>query len=520
LLIALLGAAIALLPVARFNAFNPYNDTFTYISISDHLQTHAFSVPADPEPYFPFLSQTRLYQEKGLRMGAVFLLALAQSLAFGRRAIDLYPALAAWGVALNVLAVFLLCRWSALLSRRLAFAAAWLAAVVPNPFHYAASNGFLPQLLGTAFFALGLAWLARLARGGRRPAAFGLALALAALSSAYSELSLPMLFIILPVFVTHLAGRARLSARLRGWGRAGLLTLLFTHIELVRMWSALPEQIAAKVGRHIPYSPLEFLGNALGANPGPWTTETVHFLWRYPPRMLNGAAALLGVLALTGLVALLRRRAGRGSYFWALAFLAALFGWFALAVKNPFLPGLTGQSWSEFKITQWSYPLLLPLLMAGTTRLPRPRVALAALLLLLTPFALKIHSRISHIATFNALQWTGTGNPGAPFANHPFAAYAALADEVNRRQPEGIVELRFSPERPQHRQLVVYYLAPRRLVGDWREDGYLNVALSPQYRNLTLAEPHLILRDAPVPELATLPAGVTTAADPAAAGAD
>jgi hypothetical protein len=506
LLIALAGAALALLPVARFNAFNPYNDTFTYISISDHLQAHAFSEPASPDPASPFLSQTKLYQDVGLRMGATFLLALVQSFAPGRRAIEFYPALAAWGVALNVLAVFLLCRWGIRLDRRRAFAAAWLAAVIPNPFHYAAANGFLPQLIGTAFFVLALAWLARLARGGRHGAAAGLAFTLAALASAYSELMIPALLIAGAVFALRMIPERGRAGRARVWGLAVLLALLFTNLEIARMMRALPSQIHALVGMPIAYRPLEFLGAALGANPGPWEPSNVHVLWRYSPGLDNALAALLGLLALWGLAALLRRVAVRAGYFTALLFMASLFLWFALVERGPVRP-----SWSEFKITQWAYPLLLPLLVAGAAALPRPRFMLGALLLLTTGAGIRVHGRISRVESGNALAWTGADAAASPFANHPFAAYAALADAVDRLQPEGIVELRFSPARMQHRQLVVYYLAPRQLIGDWRNDGYLIIKMKPENQNLQLPEPHLVLEDAADPEKAELPAGVAQA---------
>ncbi len=60
--VALIASLNVFFPIFRFNAFNPFNDAFTYLVHSQWLQQHPFSEPAVSSGYFPALSQVTLYQ--------------------------------------------------------------------------------------------------------------------------------------------------------------------------------------------------------------------------------------------------------------------------------------------------------------------------------------------------------------------------------------------------------------------------------------------------------------------------
>ena len=76
------------------------------------LETHAFREPGTYDPQHPMWQSIAALQGMHHRMGPMFLLALVCSLCPGCLVVQLYPAVTAWGVALDVAAVYLLCRWS------------------------------------------------------------------------------------------------------------------------------------------------------------------------------------------------------------------------------------------------------------------------------------------------------------------------------------------------------------------------------------------------------------------------
>ena len=69
-----------LAPAIRFDSFNPFNDSFTYLVHGQWLQEHAFSETARASGFFPAETQIYLYQEAGHRMGGSFFLGFVQSL--------------------------------------------------------------------------------------------------------------------------------------------------------------------------------------------------------------------------------------------------------------------------------------------------------------------------------------------------------------------------------------------------------------------------------------------------------
>ena len=152
LVIALIGIILGLKSILLFHAYNPFNDTFTYLSISDYLQNFPFSKQAEPGNTYPILAQVLGDQVNHLRMGANFFLAFIQSILPVERSYQIYPAVLTWGLLLNVLGIYLAARWLMLLPKLFAFCAALIAVFSINSLYYSISNGFLPQLYGMAFF--------------------------------------------------------------------------------------------------------------------------------------------------------------------------------------------------------------------------------------------------------------------------------------------------------------------------------------------------------------------------------
>lgn len=77
---AIVATIPILTPAIRFDSFNPFNDSFTYLAHGQWLQEHAFSEAARASGFFPAETQVVLYQGAGHRMGG--LLSRLRSVAF------------------------------------------------------------------------------------------------------------------------------------------------------------------------------------------------------------------------------------------------------------------------------------------------------------------------------------------------------------------------------------------------------------------------------------------------------
>jgi hypothetical protein len=500
------GAILVLLPIGLYQAFNPYNDTVTYITISDYLQNHSFAFPADPNPTSPLLGHVVIYQVLGFRMGANFFLACVQSLTPVKLAIEIFPAVAAWAVVLNVFAVYLGCRWIALLPRRAALAGALLAAVMVNPLHYAAQTGFFPQLFGTAFTVFSLALAARCVRT-RRPAIGLILLASAAfafLISAYSELFPLVAIAVALMFGLRTAMRpARLTGLLRTCTILLPLTSLFANIELIRMINALPRQLHGVVGWHIYFTSLQYYGASVGLFPG----GSPNNYWAgHLGAKLYPAVALLSLgLFVYGLFRVMIRDRVRGfALLPVLGTFALLFIYFRFIVKDPWLPAQTGHSWSLFKLSQWVYPfMIMPLLAAGLA-ITRWHNLLSNFAIAVGLLSLPLHISSDRHTIMPVRQMT--------LSNRPFQAYTQFA-QAARRQAAGMpIELRGGMD-GKHRQLLVYFLDTYPVIANWRDDGTVYPLLKPENRDIRLKEAHLILAAADnySAVLKRMPAGVMVA---------
>jgi hypothetical protein len=481
--ISVTGIVLALTPILLFHAYFSYGDAFTYLSIADYLQDHPFSEPAEPNPFHPVLTQPHLYQLLGLRMGAMYFLSFVQSIIPGAMAWEVYPTVMAIGMVVNAAAIYLACRWTVRLSRYWALGGAFAAIILSNPIHYSTSLGLLPQLYGLAFFAFSLAAWTRFLRKRTWNRKFGawLAIGTVGLISSYSEL-FPVLGLVLmfTFIVTIFTKRNQLRSRSMAAGIAAVCVLCLANYELVRMITALKVQLGAVVGGNIPFSLFEFLGVSLGARPGYGLSEKISLGFTL-------STALFATLLLIGLVSQVRK-----SWFRSLTLITSsaifllMFFYFRFAVENPWVKGQLGQTWSMFKVSNWVYPVTAVLSIAGLSALRMPRVILAFFTVGAVATSAIIRFMIEDRATHDIRKMTGS--------ERPFEAYAQAAEILNTRFPDGPIELRFSEdELIKHKQMLAYFLHPRSVFSDWRNDEYIGGWMSENSRNIVLNEPHLVV---------------------------
>ena len=274
----------------------------------------------------------------------------------------------AWGVALNVASVYLLCRWAFRCGKACAFTAALLVGG-SNPISFSAALGFPCQLYGAAVLLFTLSVLARLQARLRRDlggaALFALPAALQL--SAYSEMA-PVLAVACLVYLAVVATRAARSGRLRRFlafaGAAVGFFVVIANFEIIRAVHAILFMMGVSTGWHVDWPAFEYWSFTLGVR--------AHSM---PTRGLLVPTVLCSALFVIGAAYGLRRRRAWPplAALLVLASLTVYFRWFA---RDTFT-GDIGNTFSLFKLTNWAFTLVVAVQGAGLhallCRTPRRR---------------------------------------------------------------------------------------------------------------------------------------------------
>jgi hypothetical protein len=410
-------------------------------------------------------SLIELLQYLNHRMGPMFLLALVRAVCRFRIAAELFPAVMAWGTALNVAGVFVLSRWGLRVPRLYAALGTAAVAVALNSLNFSSADGFLCQVYGTAALAFGLAFLPRLlAPANWRPgnaAVFGLCFA--ALVSIYSELS-PILALATSAacgWALWRARRCRLGQAARFAGLVLLAVLIFGNIEYVRAARSLPRMMNFHGGYHIPWTNSQYAKFALGFYP--------HHLFAMTdpvPRYYLVGAVLAGAAFLLGL-----RRAFRNgrSLPLTVAFLvfAGLVIFHRLGVRDPWT-GEVGHTWKLFKLGKWVFTLVAALEIAGLflalRRFPWPRMAawLACAALVYTALPMQL-SEARHIA---AMVGSLVGRDAR------LHSLGQLVRRIDQGAPARLYYVS-EPSGPWPRCFAAYLLSPRPFASGWKGSAWL-----------------------------------------------
>jgi hypothetical protein len=455
------GMAISLLQLIQAGFFNPINDSITYTMCSEWLQHHGFNEPAVMNPHQPLDFEIRTFQINGLRMGATFLFALVQACSFGTPALELYPSMAAFGVALNLAGVYLVTRWTLRLSRFYGWVAMVSAGLLTNPLQMAAATGFMHQLYGTAFLSACIAILSRALvpcnQGWR------MALLVAGLHAAvpchYGEL-LPFLLAADLAFAGHCLVRGFRQGRTRSVLVYGLLIscafLLFANYELLRVARvarALQEMV---VGWEVQFDQSRVFAFLFGAG------EYSELVLADPGSPLGGLLWHL-TLVLGGLFVLGLWKSSHRSTSLALSCAVVAFWglvlYYTIRVRDP-ITGQLGHRWNVFKLCNYGYPLILVLQVQGAWLVCRNsrlgQAVLCALLGWLVVHQWPAHQQSARGSTSAYASLMGSRNP--------LQDMKALRRLVRREAPDHVVLATTNPPRA---VMLAYTLYPRPLVNFW-----------------------------------------------------
>lgn len=479
----LCGVSI-LAPLFVSGAFNAHNDAFTYLAHSEWLQSHAFSEIVTAKNVTPLSTQIALYQQDHLRMGASFLLAFFQAAFHMRWPYEVLPAVSIGGITAvclgigHALSPWLMGRYRSIAFFLLAMPALSLGGIVFGP-----NFGFLPQTFGLAFAASFLFLGGAVLVAMRRPkSTFNLlrlatvcAVLFAAVVYAYSEIA-PFVFLAFVFGALYGAIRKGAWANTLKFGLiASLVAVTILNYEVIRAILAIKGQSGVVVGSPVDWTLLGFVAHAFGLHGGAWDPPS--FQWAssnaienssfwYGATLVTAIATSLAICAADRRSSLLRHQLKPSLVMVALCLGLAVF--FRYAVPSPFPIG-TGQSWSQFKLSDWSQPFLLPFmfsvpLMWRRSLLQWPgKLAFSSLLVMLTTAsAMSAMQRISPL----------------------MASYPGVKDlaEFYREIPEAIrtacpstdrVFLDLRTSYVKLREIALLYTDSHHSASDWTDDGYL-----------------------------------------------
>jgi len=475
------GASV-LGPLLVFGAFNAHNDAFTYLVHSNWLQENAFGVIISPEQVTPLTTQVALYQQGGFRMGGSFLMALAQALLNLRWSYEVYPAIVISCISTCCLAIgFPLAQPLRSVRRHIRLGLLALPAFTLGGLVFGANLGFLPQTVGLSIsagllFLVGpsIRWAAIEGASNQNvaKAALPAGALFAAAVFAYSELT-PFLL------VAVLGSGFLLALRFRAWGSVLVyLCVLFAlagfllNTELTRAYVALLTQSHAVVGSPVDWSLLGYAAHAFGVHGGAWDV----FQWTLPAS--TETVFFSGIMAIMGLFVVLVLSGSRSivDKIWdgvllpaAIMLMVFCVGllYFRYLVPSPFPRGL-GQSWSQFKLSDWAHPFAMAFILLAVLQL-RLRIKKYFDKVVVVLFVIgSVSTTFIGVARVSPLiQYYG----GTQDLNR---FYHDIRQAVIANCPHSApVYLALNGQHHKFRQMVVYFLLDRVTTSDWMDDDYL-----------------------------------------------
>jgi hypothetical protein len=418
---------------------------------------------------------------------------------------EVYPAVVALPIALCALVVAATA-YSVCQRMLLSLLCGATVGLTLNGLTFGAGNGFMPQTWGLAFVAGSLALTGlTLERSIRYSSTkkvlmhwIPMALLFSAAIHCYSEIS-PFL-----VTTTGLVFLIAIVSLRRHWRRLlivgiwlGSMTAILVNLEWIRIIRAVRSQVSAAVGAPVNWPAGEFLRHAMGLRSGYWDLDLPLFTVR-----TTGVACVAALgLMVAGIWWCCRCR-GRLLQIVphvVFLFLAALaFVYFRFAVPSHWPVG-TGQSWNQFKLSNWATPCLFCLLAAGLAAIARKNRIRSTLmsvgLLAILTIGMKRHAQLANPRTSQLRQDAGLSyDPFSVFPNlHQFSAYVPVSIPIYLNLNENSAKMR---------QMLMYALLDRPLAGDWTGDDYLSALREDQRRQTSEPCRWMIATDASAPPTA------------------
>ncbi len=482
-------------PLIRFDSYNPFNDTFTYLVHGQWLQSHAFSEAARASGFFPAETQVVLYQRAGHRMGGSFFLAFVQSLFQLEWSYYAYVPTVASVFALGSLAIGGVIRQVIAIPRAACLALCTLPAFAMNGFVYGAQHGFFPQTFGIAFCA-GLACLIPGVAASTLSAKpswkrqflnlLPLAICFSALLISYNDM-FPIVGAGIGLYLIAVCA-LYWSERYRVMGSVLMLTvqvMALVNVESVRILKNFIDTLlgaatgAVHFGWPVLWSPIQFVAHSFGMKSpfesNVFLADRIISTWIIPIVLIGVALVLAKIL---------RQKPRNLAVIFLICINVVLWLVFAkFRYATPGLDGQVGNTFLQFKLAKWAAPFNLGLLAIAIAwlyvHLERYRAVCTYVFLGAFTAGMTFHYVVvSQIFTRQFQDETMRRHSG-------FNQLLELRSRVADIPKDQVIYLGIGTEHHKLTQLVAYVLPDRKLAGSY-DDTYLVGSLPASERNMSV----------------------------------
>lgn len=480
-LFGLLCGLPLLIELFFYGGYNAHNDVYTYLAISDWLQSHAFNQTITPQTMTPAATQPAMYQAMGFRMGGSYFMGLLQAVFHIKWAYTIYPAAVLTPVSVCCLAmgfpIFLSTKQ--VIKRWIQLGLLILPALSFGALSFSMLYGFMSQTFGLALGAATLFWYGAMLSYFRTPTlvwkkqlifSIPLAFFFSACAVSYSEISIFILLaIVLSTIVFMIKSRVFVPYIVQAIFVA-ILSLVLINFELPRIIQSILEQSHAVVGSPIDWPWFGFIFHMIGLHGGGWDI----FQWSMHGSAKYKVVAML-ILVFLGIIFLGNRKKIKSSLLqgsWLpSAIILSIFivgiVYFRYFVANPFPVG-HGQSWSQFKLSEWAFPFAFVFVAANIILLCRRSsntlkgLVVLFLLLACSGVVFSVKDRMGTITNY----YIGVKNLDQ--------FYQDARQLILRTCPKNApIYLNLINSNHNFRQMLSLYLTDRRIKSDWTGDGYV-----------------------------------------------
>jgi hypothetical protein len=484
-----------LAPAIRFDSFNPFNDTFTYLAHGQWLQEHAFSEVARSSGFFPAETQVVLYQNAGHRMGGSFFLGFVQSLFHLEWSYYAYLATVGLVFALGSLAIGGVIQQVVPVSRTITLVLCTLPAFSMNGFVFGAQYGFFPQTFGLAF-ASGLACLIpgllanTLSAKPTWKKQFFYLLPLTLCCSAFLITYNDMFPVVGAGIGLFLLLVCVLYWRERKWiiGSVLMLTLqvlAVVNVEGVRIIKNFLHTLlgaasgAVHFGWPVLWSPIQFVAHSFGMK-SPFDSKVfvidhLFSTWVFPILLLMIVVILVKILRAKPKSLTVLLLVCINLIFWI------IFAKFRYAAAG--LEGEVGNTFLQFKLAKWLAPFNLGLLgiVVAWLLVNGGKYKNICKYTVVTGLVAGMTIQCVIVAQMFTLQFQDE----AMQKYSPFNVFLDLRSRVASIPKDQVIYLGIPTEHHKITQMVAYVLSDRKLAGKY-EDGYLRGSLPEGERDMPL----------------------------------
>lgn len=497
-----------LAPAIRYDSFNPFNDTFTYLVHGQWLQEHAFSDVAKSSGFFPAETQVVLYQKAGHRMGGSFFLGFVQSLFNLQWSYYAYLPTVAVVFSLGSLAIGGCIRQVIPISNKTGFILSALPAFTMNGYIFGSQYGFLPQTFGITFSA-GLACLV--------PGLIGYTLNAKPKLSKQFLVLIPLSIICSALLISYNdmfpivgAGIGLFLAVVyyRHWNLKNQITvsilllavqvLAVVNIEGIRILRNFLHTVigaasgAVHFGWMVLWSPIQFLAFSFGMK-SPFDTnvfliDKVVSIWIFPVFL---------ILIMVILVKIFR------SKHWNLSIILLLcinfvfiiaFLKFRYATQG--VDGEIGNTFLQFKLSKWLAPFNLALIGIVIAWITVNAKSYKRILKYTAMAVLAAGMVIQYEITAPMFILQFQDETMRKYS--PFNVFLELRSRIANISNDHIIYLGIPTEHHKLTQMVAYILSDRKLAGKY-EDGYLRGSLPDHERDIPLETADWMIQFKPNP---------------------